>query len=99
MTYKQDYERWFRETGQFVEPAGDLKDLGKLDLLKAWGQSVYGVFDEMVAEAKKESETATSNAEDADENLRDFKTRIEQALDIGGTNDEMAGRIRKIITT
>ena len=40
MIYTSEFETWWRDTGQFLEPAGDMGSQG-LEFLKPFAQSMY----------------------------------------------------------
>lgn len=65
MLMTQEYETWWRETGQFLEPIGDIKDERILALVKRCGQSIW-------------YQANRTTIEDLEDEIETLKTEIEK---------------------
>lgn len=98
MTITQEHDTWFRETGQFLEPAGQISSPELLDLLRRHSQSVR---EELEHENKEAIEKAVEQEKEecesqADEDGKEFKKAILLILDDCEEENDAMKEIRKL---
>lgn len=97
----QDYQKWWRDAGQFLEPADAMSnDPRGLELLKSWGQSLWEMklpLEEAAIEEAAESKEASEKAEEA---LDDLKKNIADIIDLRDetTADLTLNKILDLVT-
>lgn len=92
----QEYERWFRDTGQFLPPCDGLHDAAKLEPFKQWGWLVWSDAQAQLREAEKAVEVAIEDKEGTLDDFKEFKEEIRDAA-WDGTSDECLSKVRKLV--
>lgn len=80
-----DYERYWREEGQFLEPSGNLSSEA-LELAKRVGAAVWEDQQGAINEARKEREDAQEDKDEAEAGFREFKESVLKQIQDSGTN-------------
>lgn len=97
----ETYLRWFRETGQFLQPADAFNnDQEKLEMLKQWGSFAHEAHEEEMRELRHatdgEIEDSEKLADEADKRGKRLKSAVLEALDSAVPSSEKKAQIRKL---
>lgn len=99
MTTTQEYETWWRDSGQFLQPADAMSnDPNGLALLKSWGQSLWEMKLPAEEEAIENAQESADAANAFEEKLSDLKAVIVRTIGLrDGTPTETLKKVLELV--
>lgn len=98
MTYTQEYDTWFRETGQFLPPCDLLEPhSAEMERMKQFGAGVYEHLQEEMTEAESLKVKAYEDMTNCEIAFRELKVTLRGCLASETDLAVLVGKMKEVI--